>query len=92
MNPNFGEAYSKLGSEYVNSNEIIYHHRIKMANEYHQYAIKLQSKNADFLNNYGAFLCQIGKEGQAIEMYKKALQFNTNHKKAKENLNQLINR
>lgn len=84
MNPDFAEAYSKLGSEHANNKEL------KIANEYHQFAIKLQPANADFLNNYGAFLYQTGKPEEAIVMYRRALQFNYKHKKARENLNQLI--
>lgn len=91
LNPNFAEAYSKLGSEYANSSgdEILKTNRIKAAMQYHQYALKLQPKNADFLNNYGALLYQIGKKDEASDMYQKALRINYHHEKARENLNQL---
>lgn len=88
LSPDFAEAYSKLGSEYGNSGS----QHFEVASEYHQYALKLQPRNADFLNNYGAFLYQTGRPAQAVEMYRRALQFNARHEKARENLSQLINK
>ena len=91
--PDFAEAYSKLGSEYGDVGDAgEATQRLEIANEYHQYALKLQPKNADFLNNYGAFLFQSGRPTEAAEMYRRALRFNDHHEKARENLSQLINK
>ena len=90
LSPDFAEAYSKLGSEY--GREDGDPRRLEIANEYHQYALKMQPRNADFLNNYGAFLHQSGRPEEAVEMYRRALRFNGRHEKARENLSQLINK
>ena len=55
MDCDFAEPHSFLASLYAD--EGYYNH----ANKLHLRALEIEPKNADFLNNYGAFLHNIGK-------------------------------
>ena len=65
----FPEPYSALASLYAEN------HRIEEAELLHRKALELDPENADFLNNYGAFLQKIGKN-KCDKMPKRISQFN----------------
>lgn len=65
--PNFAEAYSMRGLIYMDMGEN------RLAEENFLHAIRLFPNNPDFNNNYGWFLCQNGRERQAISYFEAAL-------------------
>jgi type IV pilus assembly protein PilF len=67
IDPNFADAYSVRGLIYMDMGQN------KLAEESFQQAIRLSPSNPDFNNNYGWFLCQTGKERQAIGYFETAI-------------------
>ncbi|SNS59173.1 type IV pilus assembly protein PilF [Noviherbaspirillum humi] len=65
--PAFADAYSLRGLIYMDMGEA------KLAEENLQQAIRFSPANPDFNNNYGWFLCQNGRERQAIGYFETAL-------------------
>lgn len=64
---NYADAYSVRGLIYMDMGQN------KLAEESFLQAIRLAPNNPDFNNNYGWFLCQSGRERQAIGYFEAAL-------------------
>lgn len=69
----FTEAYSSLAIVKEELNEF------EDAEKLHLKLLGIQPNNADFLNNYGAFLQNRGRIEDAVEQYLKAVRKNANH-------------
>ena len=65
--PNFADAYSVRALIYMDMGEN------KLADDNFQQALRLSPNNPDFSNNYGWFLCQNGRERQAMQYFDAAL-------------------
>jgi type IV pilus assembly protein PilF len=65
--PNFADAYSVRALIYMDMGEN------KLAEDNFQQALRLMPNNPDFSNNYGWFLCQNGRERQAMQYFDSAL-------------------
>lgn len=65
--PNFADAYSVRALIYMDMGEN------KLAEDNFQQALRLAPGNPDFSNNYGWFLCQTGRERQAMQYFDAAL-------------------
>lgn len=65
--PGLVDAYSVRALIYMDMGEN------KLAEENFQQALRLSPNNPDFSNNYGWFLCQTGRESQAMQYFDGAL-------------------
>lgn len=65
--PNLADAYSVRALVYMSMGEN------KLADDNFQQALRLSPGNPDFSNNYGWFLCQNGRERQAMQYFDAAL-------------------
>jgi type IV pilus assembly protein PilF len=65
--PDFADAYSVRALIYMEMGEM------RLAEDNFLQAIKLAPNNPDFMNNYGWFLCQNGREKQAIGYFDSTL-------------------
>ena len=65
--PNFADAYSVRALIYMDMGEN------KLADDNFQQALRLSPNNPDFSNNYGWFLCQNGRERQAMQYFDVAI-------------------
>ena len=66
-NPNSVEAYNLRGLIYARMNEP------RLADESFRHALQLKPTDADTLHNYGWFLCQQNRHGEATAMFQQAL-------------------
>lgn len=67
INPNYAQAYSTRGL-------VLYHIKeFESAEKDFQYALNLDEKDPEIANNYGWFLCQTGKEKEAIAYFQRAI-------------------
>jgi type IV pilus assembly protein PilF len=67
INPNYAQAYSTRGLVLFNIKEL------ESAEKDFQYALNLDEKGPEINNNYGWFLCQIGKEKESIAYFQRAI-------------------
>jgi type IV pilus assembly protein PilF len=67
IDPNLADAYNVRASIYMEMGET------KLAEDNFLHALKLAPQNPDLANNYGWFLCQNGRERQAIGYFETAL-------------------
>ena len=65
--PNYSDAFNVRGLVYMSMGEL------QLADENFQQALRLAPNNPDLSNNYGWFLCQNGREKQAIAYFEAAL-------------------
>jgi type IV pilus assembly protein PilF len=65
--PNYADAYSVRALVYMEMGET------RLAEENFSHAIRLAPTNPDISNNYGWFLCQNGRESEAIAYFESAL-------------------
>ena len=68
INPNYAPAYSTRGLV------LYYLKEFDSAEKDFQRALNLDDKDPEINNNYGWFLCQIGKEKDSIGYFRKALE------------------
>lgn len=66
-NPDSADAYGVRALIYTAMNEMA------LADENYQRALRLSPRNPDLSNNYGAFLCQVGRYQLALEQFELAL-------------------
>lgn len=67
INPNYAPAYSTRGL-------VLYHVReLESAEKDFRRALELDNRDPEISNNYGWFLCQIGKEKDSIAHFERAL-------------------
>jgi type IV pilus assembly protein PilF len=78
--PNLADAYSVRALIYMDMGEN------KLAEDNFQEALRLMPNNPDFSNNYGWFLCQTGRERQAMSYFDAALK-NRGYKSPEKALN-----
>jgi type IV pilus assembly protein PilF len=67
IDPGFADTYGLLGLIYMDMNEPA------NAEESFQRALKLDPASSELANNYGWFLCQTGRERDAIQYFDRAL-------------------
>ena len=67
INPNYAQAYSTRGLV------LYYIKELESAEQDFQRALSLDDKDPDIINNYGWFLCQIGKERDSIAYFQRAI-------------------
>ncbi|HEV2612349.1 MAG TPA: type IV pilus biogenesis/stability protein PilW, partial [Noviherbaspirillum sp.] len=75
--PNLADAYSVRGLIYMDMGEN------RLAEDNFLQSIKLAPSNPDLTNNYGWFLCQTGRERQAMSYFESALNNRTYQSPAK---------
>jgi type IV pilus assembly protein PilF len=75
--PNLADAYSVRGLIYMEMGEN------RLAEDNFLQSIKLDPSNPDLTNNYGWFLCQTGRERQAMSYFESALNNRTYQSPAK---------
>lgn len=66
-NPDAADAYGVRALIYTAMNEMA------LADENYQRALRLAPRNPDLNNNYGSFLCQVGRYQPALEQFELAL-------------------
>lgn len=67
VSPNTASAYSLRALIQMDLNDT------EHAEQNFQYAMKLEPKNSDVLNNYGWFLCQTNREKESIALFERVL-------------------
>lgn len=89
MDGQFAESYDALATLHARNEQL------PIAERLHNRALRLRPRNADFLNNYGAFLqrtgkysdflylktnlCSLGRVKFALRQYHRALEIKPNH-------------
>jgi type IV pilus assembly protein PilF len=67
INPNYAQAYSTRGLV------LYYIKEIESADKDFRKALELDNKDPEISNNYGWFLCQIGREKESIAYFQRAI-------------------
>jgi type IV pilus assembly protein PilF len=67
INPNYAQAYSTRGLVLYQIKEL------ESAEKDFQHALSLDEKDPEISNNYGWFLCQVGKEKESIAHFQRAI-------------------
>lgn len=65
--PNFGPAYSLRGLVYMRLNDSA------LAEDSFRKALQINPRDADTMHNYGWFVCQQGRHGEAVQLFGRAL-------------------